>query len=77
MSTMDRNQTDPPRQTANIFVLFNAFETLCFPTCITDTSRVAYIFLSINDAGKSCKYIHFTVKTGQAYARRQAAARMR
>ncbi len=41
MSIMDRN---PPRQTANIFVLFNAFETLCFPTCITDTSRVAYIF---------------------------------
>ncbi len=29
-----------------IVVLFNAFETLCFPQCITDTSR-AY-FSSVN-----------------------------
>ncbi len=29
------NQFDPPWQTANIFVLTNAFEMFCFPLCIT------------------------------------------
>ncbi len=43
MSIMD--QIDPPWQTANISVLFNAFET-CFPQCITDMSRV--YFSSVN-----------------------------
>ncbi len=38
------DQIDPPWQTANKSVLFNAFETLCFPQCITDR----YIFPSIN-----------------------------
>ncbi len=33
------DQIDPPRQTANIFVLFHAFEMLCFPDCITDMSQ--------------------------------------
>ncbi len=44
MSIMD--QIDPPWQTANISVLFNAFETLCFPQSITDMSRV--YFSSVN-----------------------------
>ncbi len=39
MSIMD--QIDPPWQTANISVLFHAFEMLCFPQCITDTSPKA------------------------------------
>ncbi len=38
MSIMD--QIDPPWQTANIFVLFYAFETLCIPQCITDMSQL-------------------------------------
>ncbi len=59
MSIMD--QIDPPWQTANIFVLFNAFETFCFPQCITDMSRV--YFSSVN-VRKSCKYIHFAVRSG-------------
>ncbi len=45
------DQIDPP---SNIFVLFNAFETLCFPQCITDTSQV---YSSSVDVRKSCKYI--------------------
>ncbi len=59
------NQIDPPRQTANIFVLFNALETLCFPQCITDMSRL--YFPSVN-VRKSCKYIHFAVMSGRAAA---------
>ncbi len=59
MSIMD--QIDPAWQTANIFVLFNAFETFCFPQCITDMSRV--YFSSVN-VRKSCKYIHFAVRSG-------------
>ncbi len=59
MSIMD--QIDPPWQTANIFVLFNAFETLCFPQCITDMSQV--YFPSVN-VRKSCKYIHLAVRSG-------------
>ncbi len=49
MSIMD--QIDPPWQTANIFVLFNAFETLCFPQCITDMAR---IYCSSVNVKKSC-----------------------
>ncbi len=64
MSIMD--QIDPPWQTANIFVLFNAFETLCFFQCITDISRV--YFSSVN-VRKSCKYIHFAVRSGQVNER--------
>ncbi len=60
MSIMD--QIDPPWQTANIFVLFNAFETLRFPQCITDMSQV--YFSSIN-VRKSLKHIHFAVVSGQ------------
>ncbi len=44
MSIMD--QIDQPWQTANIFVLFNAFKTFCFPQCITDMSQV--YFSSVN-----------------------------
>ncbi len=40
MSIMD--QIDPPWQTENVSVLFNAFETLCFPQCITDMSKVYF-----------------------------------
>ncbi len=58
MSIMD--QIDPPWQTANIFVMFNAFETLCFPQCITDTSQV--YFSSVN-VRQLCKYIHFAVRS--------------
>ncbi len=57
MSIMD--QIDPPWQT--VFERFNAFETLCFPQYITDMSRV--YFSSVN-ARKSCKYIHFAVRSG-------------
>ncbi len=64
MSIMD--QIGPPRQTANIFVLFNALETLCIPQ---------YIF-SVN-VRKSCKYIHFAVRSfavrSQGSARSAAA----
>ncbi len=59
MSIMD--QIDPPWQTANISVLLNAFEILCFPQGITDKSQV-YIFLSVN-VRKSCKHIHFAVRS--------------
>ncbi len=55
------DQINPPRQTANIFALFNAFEMLCFPQCITDMSRV---YFSSVDLRKSCKYIHFAVRSG-------------
>ncbi len=33
-----------PWQTANVFVLFNAFEMFCFPQCITDMTQV-YFFI--------------------------------
>ncbi len=52
---------NPPWQTANIFVLFNAFETFCFPQCITDMSRVYFSSVHFR---KSCKYIHFAVRSG-------------
>ncbi len=52
---------DPPRHTANISVLFNALETLCFPHCITDMSQV--YFSSVN-VRKLCKYINFAVRRG-------------
>ncbi len=45
------DQIDPPRQTVNISVLFNAFETFCFPHCVTDMSQV--YFSSVN-VRKSC-----------------------
>ncbi len=60
MSIMD--QIDPPWQTANISVLFNAFETLSFPQCVTDMSQV--YFSSVN-VRKSCKHIYFAVRSGQ------------
>ncbi len=63
MSIMD--QIDPPWQTANIFVLFNAFETLCFPQCITDMAR---IYCSSLNVKKSCKFIHFAVRSGRGRA---------
>ncbi len=61
MSIMD--QIDPPRQTANISVLFNAFETFCFPQYITDMSQV---YCSSVNVRKSCIYIHFAVRSGLA-----------
>ncbi len=70
MSSTD--QIDPTRQTANISVLFNAFETLCFPQCITDKLRV--YFLSVN-VRKSCKYIHFAVRSGRALLRAKQTER--
>ncbi len=60
MSIMD--QIDPPWQTAKIFVLLNAFETLYFPQCITDMSQV--YFSSVN-VRKLCKHIYFTVRRGR------------
>ncbi len=59
MSIMD--QIDPPRQTENIFVLFNAFEMLCFPQCITDMPQI--YCLSVNVI-KSCKYINLLSGVG-------------
>ncbi len=56
-----RDQIDPAWQTANIFVLFNAFQTFCFPQCITDMLRV--YFESV-DVKESCKYIYFAVRSG-------------
>ncbi len=69
MSIMD--QIDPPWQTANVFVLFNAFETLCFPH--VDMSQV--YFSSVN-VRKSCKYqyIHFAVGSGQGLREWTSAA---
>ncbi len=56
-------------------MLFNAFETLCFPQCITDTSQV--YFSSVN-VRKSCKYIHFAVRSGRGLREQTSAAeRMR
>ncbi len=43
------------------FHLVNAFETFCFPQCITDMSQV--YFSSVN-VRKSCKYINFAVRSG-------------
>ncbi len=40
------NQIDPPWQTANIFVLLNAFETFCFPLCITGI--VFFLYNALN-----------------------------
>ncbi len=60
MSVMD--QINPPWQTANIFVLFNAFETLCFPQSITDMSQV---YSPSANVRKSCKYFHFAVRSGR------------
>ncbi len=40
------NQFDPPWQTANIFVLLNAFETFCFPLCITGI--VFFLYNALN-----------------------------
>ncbi len=56
------DQIDPPRQTANIFVPFNAFETLCFPQCITDMLQVHFSSVNVR---KSYKYIHFGVRSGR------------
>ncbi len=53
------DQIDPPWQTANIFVLFNAFETL-FSQCIMDMSQ---LYSSSVNARKSCKYVHFAVRS--------------
>ncbi len=69
MSIMD--QIDPPWQTANISVLFNAFETLCFPQCITDMSQV--YFSSVN-VRKTCKHIHFAVRSGPRHVRATSTA---
>ncbi len=56
-------------------MLFNAFETLCFPQCITDMSQV--YFSSVN-VRKSCKYIHFAVRDGRGLDERTiTVARMR
>ncbi len=44
-------------------MLFNAFETFCFPQCIADMSQV--YFSSVN-VRKSGKYIHFAVRSGRA-----------
>ncbi len=68
MSIMD--QIDPPWQTANI-VLFNAFETLCFPQCITDTSQVNFSSVNVR---KPCKYIHFAVRSGRGLCEWTSAA---
>ncbi len=46
MSIMDQIDPPTPWQTVNIFVLFNAFETFCFPQCITEMPRV--YFSSVN-----------------------------
>ncbi len=55
------HQIDPPRQTANIFMLFNAFYTLCFPQCITEMSRLYFSSVTVR---KSCKYIYFLSGVG-------------
>ncbi len=55
------NQIDPPWQTANISVLFNAVETFCFPRCVTGMSRV---YFSSENVRKSCKYINFAARSG-------------
>ncbi len=49
---------DPAWQTANIFVLFNAFETMCFPQCITDLPRVYFLPVKVRKSGK---YINFCI----------------
>ncbi len=41
-------------------VLFNAFETLCFPQCITNMSQVYFLSVHVR---KSCKYINFAVRS--------------
>ncbi len=56
-------------------MLFNAFETLCFPQCITDMSLV--YFSSVN-VRKSCKYINFAVRDGRGLDERTSTVvRMR
>ncbi len=52
MSIMDL--IDPPWQTANIFVLFNAFETLCFPQCKTDMSQVNFSSVKVMQIYQFC-----------------------
>ncbi len=61
MSIMDQIDPPSPWQTANIFVLFNAFETLCIPQCMIDMSQE---YFSSANVWKSCKYIHFAVRSG-------------
>ncbi len=53
------DQIDPSWQTANIFVLFNAFEKFCFPQCISDMSRVYFICVNVR---QSYKYINIAIR---------------
>ncbi len=68
MSIMD--QIDPPWQTVNIFVLFNAFETLCAPQCITDMSHLIMFIVNVR---KSCK--HVAVRSGRGVREQRALLR--
>ncbi len=70
MSIMD--QIDPPWQTVNIFVLFNAFETLCAPQCITDMSHLIMFIVNVR---KSCKHIHVSVRSGRGVREQRALLR--
>ncbi len=63
------NQIDTPLIHYPIFVLFNAFEKLCFPHCITETSQV--YFLNVRN---SCKYIHFAVRSGRGMLEQRETA---